>query len=1479
MDGAIMRYLIALIFIFTGSATIADTCSETISVGNPWSSATNDSWGGNCTSTHRTYNNDPYAPPQEAFANYYTFTLDRDADIRIDINSGSYDYNRRLYLIEGDDEYTSPFYETYDGTYETRLSAGTYTLEISHIYGGSFSYKVSYNDVGLSNKCELALTPGVQLVDGWIPQCESTSRDINDPYNTIPAEGHRARYLTFSLAEDADISLNVDATTNSHIYLLEGTGEHATPLAEFSAETFSTHLTAGDYTFELTTYDRYAPGQFSVLLNTYVGSGECVQDINIGDNISGTWSADCAIRSWLDGNGDPYQGDGPERAKYYEFTLDEATELKFTRSGISDNKTVMSLYLSGDYQNKITTTQPLYYWGSTSSEMSARLEAGTYQLEVTKYNEVAYGSFQVTTTVYGANGCTNQISLGEQKETLLSSGCLSEFRVFDGIDDPYGAQSGIYYAKRFEFTLDETQIVNLGADTGSHSGYVYLAKIVNGESLLITDTQPENYWSTTRYPSITRELGAGTYVFEVTSYYPEKEGIIQAHLYTSSTDVCDAYLPLNTKKHSYLGSNTNCRSEFKDPVYNYDPYGPNNGTQYFYAKAYTFEVTQGGQYQIKGQSSAVDLHLYLVNSGDTKGDVLYEQPTYSSENNFTYFLQPGIYTIEVTSRYVGYRGDYSILVWDGISEIVSTSDTACSQNINLNSGLFEDSSSWQYGCNADYSSYLAKFYEFDIATATHIALSNDSAASHWLQLEYWNGYNWHVIRSTTGSYYSYDDSGQYVGSRYKSTLSSQLETGHYRVVLYTSSYNGNTTFDLTIGKDSDGDGYYDSQDDFPHNPEEWLDTDGDNIGNNADMDDDNDGIYDYQDFSPLVAYIASDNDPYVDIYFGDITFSETEIAIDENSGHAAITLNRTPNSIFDEVDVYYYLIDDSAIANQDYTPINGTIHFDSTNNSATINVPLINDDSYTGTRSFHIELTRTNASLSKGSRAKITINDDDIPSSAAGVFSFTQSSIKANESDGTVTIEITRQEQLEGQAAIYLQSLDGSARAFNDYDPVSSLITFAAGEASKTVSIGLVNNTSYEASEYFSLGLTLIEGDAIADSRPLIVNIIDDDDTPAAGAIRLTLDSMYIPEGGPYQIDLNTNRFSQVPDIRFALERIAGNGSPVQIMWSTQQNTAIAGEDFVADRGIINFEADDTHKSIGLSLLRNYGFQALNKSFCVNLSIISGDALLEDDQFCITLYDMDSAPENGFIQFSGRQYTIKEGNEGLITLNRLFDNNGELNIQLYSEDLSAQAGSDYERVLKTITFSDQESSKTIALKTLSDSFSEGNEQLLINATQNGMKNTVPIIIQDDASIPTGAFRFSGFEYPVKETDESVSIVVQRVYGSIGEATLTVTTSDGSAKAPGNYTSSTFDVTFANGDTSKIVEIPINNDGKTTGTINFNIHLLSQEDVALITPSTAQVAILDAGSSSNDGLFGLGMLHPIWLMFIAIFMARRRFTRK
>jgi hypothetical protein len=95
----------------------------------------------------------------------------------------------------------------------------------------------------------------------------------------------------------------------------------------------------------------------------------------------------------------------------------------------------------------------------------------------------------------------------------------------------------------------------------------------------------------------------------------------------------------------------------------------------------------------------------------------------------------------------------------------------------------------------------------------------------------------------SGDYLGILPAGTYVVT---AEASGYIPAGYYPVIINEGDI---TTRNIELAPvedeiDSDGDGYPDDSDAFPDDPNEWLDTDGDGIGNNADPDDDNDGMTD-----------------------------------------------------------------------------------------------------------------------------------------------------------------------------------------------------------------------------------------------------------------------------------------------------------------------------------------------------------------------------------------------------------------------------------------------------------------------------------------------------------------------------------------------------------------------------------------------------------------------------------------------------------
>ena len=110
----------------------------------------------------------------------------------------------------------------------------------------------------------------------------------------------------------------------------------------------------------------------------------------------------------------------------------------------------------------------------------------------------------------------------------------------------------------------------------------------------------------------------------------------------------------------------------------------------------------------------------------------------------------------------------------------------------------------------------------------------------------------------------------------------------------------------------------------------------------------------------------------------------------------------------------------------------------------------------------------------------------------------------------------------------------------------------------------------------------------------------------------------------------------------------------------------------------------------------------------------------------------------------------------------------------------------------------------------------------------------------------GRVRLTSEEYFVYENVHSIYITVIREYGSDGEVTVDVFTTDGTATAPDDYTATVETLTWPDGDmTPKICYIEINDDAVAEGDEVFYLSLTNVTGGAdLGTPSEAQVTIVD-----------------------------------
>jgi VCBS repeat-containing protein len=150
----------------------------------------------------------------------------------------------------------------------------------------------------------------------------------------------------------------------------------------------------------------------------------------------------------------------------------------------------------------------------------------------------------------------------------------------------------------------------------------------------------------------------------------------------------------------------------------------------------------------------------------------------------------------------------------------------------------------------------------------------------------------------------------------------------------------------------------------------------------------------------------------------------------------------------------------------------------------------------------------------------------------------------------------------------------------------------------------------------------------------------------------------------------------------------------------------------------------------------------------------------------------------------------------------------------------------------------------------------GTTVITVSATDNdGIIDDPYASVSDSFNItvldqPNGTFSIEKATYQFDETAGSAGIIVLRHDSSLGEASVQLTTQNITATAPNDYINASYNLTFADGETSKSVNLTINNDNLREGGINripetFSILLGSVSGGAKLgTQSSSIVNIID-----------------------------------
>ena len=277
------------------------------------------------------------------------------------------------------------------------LAAGTWTIEAttySPNNTGSFTLGASVGgsregggQTPTATGCNAAsLTLPASGVSGsWADDCDSS----------VSGRGY-ARYYSFTLSAEAEVTINLTSEVDTYLYLrsgsaTSGTAQHSNDDIDGSnrnSQIVAT-LAAGTWTIEATTYSPNSTGNFTLGVSGGGGNGGgSVTGCNAASltlpasGVSGSWADDCD--SSVSGRG---------YARYYSFTL--SAEAEVTINLTSDVDTYLYLRSGSATSGTAQHSNDDIDGSNRNSQIVATLTAGSWTIEATTYSEDITGSFNL----------------------------------------------------------------------------------------------------------------------------------------------------------------------------------------------------------------------------------------------------------------------------------------------------------------------------------------------------------------------------------------------------------------------------------------------------------------------------------------------------------------------------------------------------------------------------------------------------------------------------------------------------------------------------------------------------------------------------------------------------------------------------------------------------------------------------------------------------------------------------------------------------------------------------------------------------------------------------------------------------------------------------------------------------------------------------------------------------------------------------
>jgi large repetitive protein len=460
-----------------------------------------------------------------------------------------------------------------------------------------------------------------------------------------------------------------------------------------------------------------------------------------------------------------------------------------------------------------------------------------------------------------------------------------------------------------------------------------------------------------------------------------------------------------------------------------------------------------------------------------------------------------------------------------------------------------------------------------------------------------------------------------------------------------------------------------------------------------------------------------------------------EVVQEGNSGTRPLLfrIGLAPFAIAQTVTLAYSTQDDTATAGEDYQSAQGTVTLSPTATFAEIPV-LVNGD--TEVESFeNLRLViRDPAAAPTAPPVAVAIggidNDDATPPPPGVTFSVRGEGVREGNSGTTpLRFTVTRTNPQATNAVLNLQfsTVSDTATAGSDFEAASGEITLQPTQASATVTVNVIGDSTVENVEFLRLEVS----DPILAIPPQIGlgAIFDDDGTQPQVTVAIPLDALAAePATGESEARLAVRLASPATEaLRFTFAASPGA-------------TATAGVDFIGpSSGELVFAVGDLVKDIPFRILAD---NLIEGREIVAYTITPPQGVVLQRNF-VTLSIIDRptvqppASVSAFIVPCRPFVGERDGNARLL-VKRVGDTSGALSINFATQDGTALAGSDYTNTFGVLNWvAGNAEFKRVDVPIINDQIVETPERFVVRLTDaSGQpfpgRSIAPIVILDGA---------------------------------------------------------------------------------------------------------------------------------------------------